>query len=220
MVSWLMWPSDFYNTLWKIIIRPPRDVYALEELGPAKFVLGQRLYERRDMQLKSCRGYALECSHFVPSQDPDAKRPCVVYLHGASCSRLGALHTLPVLLPRDLTVFCLDLSGSGRSEGEYISLGHHEEKDLLVVLRHLRNSGLVTSIGLWGRSMGAVTSIIRCSEDHEVFACVLDSPFSNFLALAEEFVSKVPVPQLILDMVLDSIRDPCGGRGLPRGGAL
>jgi len=201
--------TDAYSMLWKMIIRPPRDVYSLEELGPAKFRLGKRVYERKDLQLKSPRGFMLECSHFIPSKAPTAKRPCVVYLHGNCSSRLEAFDALPVLLPRDLTVFCLDLAGSGRSEGEYISLGHHEEKDLLVVLEHLRATNEVTSIGLWGRSMGAVTSILRAGDDLGLAACVLDSPFGDLKTVAEELVNRgrFKVPQFIVNMGIELIRN-------------
>lgn len=200
--------TDAYSMLWKMIIRPPRDVYSLEELGPSKFRLGKRVYERKDLQLRSPRGMMLECSHFAPSKSPEAKRPCVVYLHGNCSSRLEAFDALPVLLPRDLTVFCFDLSGSGRSEGEYISLGHHEEKDLLTVLEYLRSSGTVTSVGLWGRSMGAVTSILRASEDYGLAACVLDSPFGDLKTVAEELVNRgrFKVPQFIVGMGIELIR--------------
>uniref|UniRef100_A0A7S1MDD3 Serine aminopeptidase S33 domain-containing protein n=1 Tax=Alexandrium catenella TaxID=2925 RepID=A0A7S1MDD3_ALECA len=205
--SWLGRISDTYNMLWKMVIRPPRDLYSPEELGPAKFRLGKRVYERRDLQLRSGRG-VLECSHFVPAKSPEAKRPCVVYLHGNCSSRLEAFDALPVLLPRDLTVFCLDLSGSGRSDGEYISLGHHEEKDLRVVLQHLRSLDTVTAIGLWGRSMGATTSILRAEEDHDLAACVLDSAFRDLQTVAEELVSRgrFPVPQFLLSWALEMIR--------------
>lgn len=207
--SWFGRVTDAYNMLWKMIIRPPRDVYSLEELGPAKFRLGKRIYERIDLQLESCRGHVLECSHFVPAKSPDAVRPCVVYLHGNCSSRLEAFDALPVLLPRDMTVFCMDLSGSGRSGGEYISLGHHEEKDLSTVLRHLRATGKVSSIGLWGRSMGAATSILRAAEDQDLAGCVLDSAFCDISTVAEELVNRgrIKVPQFILNMGLEVIRN-------------
>jgi len=206
--SWFSRVSDAYNMLWKMIIRPPRDVYSLEELGPAKFRLGKRIYERRDLQLRSARGHVLECSHFVPAKSPEALRPCVVYLHGNCSSRLEAFDALPVLLPRDLTVFCLDLSGSGRSEGEYISLGHHEEKDLEVVLEHLRQTGRVSSIGLWGRSMGAATSILRAADDPDLSAAVLDSAFGDLRTVAEELVNRgsIKIPQFLVNMGLEVIR--------------
>lgn len=43
------------------------------------------------------------------------------------------------------------------SEGEYISLGWHEIDDVEIVVKYLRNTGKISNIGLWGRSMGAVT---------------------------------------------------------------
>lgn len=211
--AWLGRITDTYDMLWKMVIRPPRDLYDTEELGPSKFRLGKRVYERRDLQLTSTRG-VLECSHFFPAKTPEAKRPCVVYLHGNCSSRLEAFDALPVLLPRDFTVFCLDLSGSGRSEGEYISLGHHEEKDLRVVLQHLRGLGSVTSIGLWGRSMGATTSILRAAEDHDLSACVLDSAFGDLRTVAEELVNRgrIRVPQFLVNMAFEVIRTEVNSR--------
>jgi len=205
--SWLGKVGDTYNMLWKIVIRPPRDLYSPEELGPVKFRLGKRVYERRDLQLRSSRG-VLECSHFLPAKPQEVPRPCVVYLHGNCSSRLEAFDALPVLLPRDLTVFCLDLSGSGRSDGEYISLGHHEERDLKVVLQHLRSLDTVSTIGLWGRSMGATTSILRAAEDHALAACVLDSAFRDLRTVAEELVTRgrFPVPQFLLSWALEMVR--------------
>jgi len=44
------------------------------------------------------------------------------------------------------------------SEGDYISLGYYEKDDLSCVVDHLRKTEKVTTIGLWGRSMGAVTA--------------------------------------------------------------
>mmetsp|Transcript_22959 Transcript_22959/g.53713 ORF Transcript_22959/g.53713 Transcript_22959/m.53713 type:complete len:492 (-) Transcript_22959:61-1536(-) len=207
--QWVSRIKDTYSTLWKMAIRPPRDVYALDELGPTRFRLGKRVYERKDLQLKNCRGQQLECSHFIPAKNPDATRPCVIYLHGNCSSRLEAFDALPVLLPRDITVFSLDLSGSGRSEGEYISLGHHEEKDLKAALQHLRSLANVSAIGLWGRSMGAATAILCVAEDPDIKAVVLDSAFGALRTVAEELVSRgrITVPQFILNMAMELIRN-------------
>merc|ERR1712151_1319642 len=90
--------------------------------------------------------------------------------------------------------------------GEYISLGYQEEKDLADVLRYLRRLGM-TSVGLWGRSMGAATAILRVAKDRSVGACVLDSPFGNLRVVAEEMVnSVVTLPQFIVDMALEVVR--------------
>lgn len=63
------------------------------------------------------------------------------------------------LLP-DICVFTFDFAGSGLSEGEFVSLGWYERDDLETVVSFLRDTNSVSTIGLWGRSMGAVTSIM------------------------------------------------------------
>lgn len=211
--SWMWRITDVYDMLWKMVIRPPRDMYGLEELGPEKFRLGKKIYIRRDLQLMSSRG-VLECSHFLPARHPEAQRPCVVYLHGNCSSRLEAFDALPVLLPHDVTVFCLDLSGSGRSDGEYISLGFHEEGDLRAALEHLKSMPGVSSIGLWGRSMGATTSILRASQDRDLAACVLDSAFQDLKTVADELVGKgrFPVPSFLSGWAFDMVRNECINR--------
>lgn len=112
------------------------------------------------------------------------------------------------LLQRDLSVFCMDLSGSGWSDGEFISLGYHEQQDLRVVLDHLRTCDFVSSIGLWGRSMGAVTAILRASEDPSIAACVLDSPFSSLRKVAEELVAskRINLPGFLTEIALQLVR--------------
>lgn len=48
-----------------------------------------------------------------------------------------------------------------------------------MVIEYLRLTQKVGLIGLWGRSMGAVTSIFYTSNDPSIAGMVLDSPFSN-----------------------------------------
>lgn len=209
--QWSKAVTEAYNTLWKMIIRPPRATYSMAELGPNEFQIKDEIFERHDMQVFNDRGLKLECSHFRPAKrSPNAEEeplPCVIYAHGNRSSRLEVVELLPELLHRRLTVFALDLSGSGLSEGEYISLGYYEEQDLKAVIRTLRESGRVTSIGLWGRSMGAVTSIFRAAEDWSLAALVLDSPFSNLPAVAQELVlSQTSIPQFVLNKALQIVR--------------
>ena len=50
-------------------------------------------------------------------------------------------------------------------------------------------------IGLWGRSMGAVTSIFHAARDTSIAGMVLDSPFSNLNKLSLELAktyTKIP----------------------------
>ena len=134
----------------------------------------------------------LKCSFFEPvdAERPAAQLPCVVYLHANSSSRTEGARYARLLLKAAITMFCFDFSGSGHSDGEYVSLGWWEREDVKVVVDHLRRSGRVSTIGLWGRSMGAVTALLHADRDPSIAGLVLDSPFSDINKLAEELYRK------------------------------
>ncbi|GFP94137.1 uncharacterized protein yqkd, partial [Phtheirospermum japonicum] len=173
------------------------------------FTLAGRKYKREDVELRNERGHTLKCSHYVPSQFPDdSPLPCVVYCHGNSGCRADANEAAVVLLPSNITVFTLDFSGSGLSDGDYVSLGWHEKNDLKVVLSHLRSNTKVSRIGLWGRSMGAVTSLLYGAEDPSIAGMVLDSAFSNLFNLMLELadVYKIRLPKFTVKMAVQYMR--------------
>lgn len=198
-----------YKDLWKSIIRPPRDNYSIPDLGPEEFEIKGRIFKRTDLQLVNSRKLKLECSFFEPVEDHRvaAELPCVIYLHGNCSSRIEALPAVQALLPANITVFCFDMAGSGLSEGEYISLGWYERDDVDCVISYLRNSGKVSCIGLWGRSMGAVTALLHIDRDPSIAGAVLDSPFANLRQLAEELAkSYTKLPGFVLSSVMYFIK--------------
>lgn len=75
---------------------------------------------------------------------PLADTPCVVYVHGNASCRIealsGCLTTCAIL---GVACCALDCSGSGHSDGEFISLGLHEADDVKAVVDCLKgNYGL------------------------------------------------------------------------------
>ena len=96
-----------YDDLWKAIIRPGRDKYQQEELGPFKFEINGKCYKRTDFELINNRGLKLICSFWEPF-DEERERinlPCVIYLHGNSSSRCEAYAEVKYLLPRNICLF-------------------------------------------------------------------------------------------------------------------
>ncbi|CAI8590761.1 unnamed protein product [Vicia faba] len=171
----------------KFIIRPPRAEYdPKSDLLDYEFMLKGKWFQRKDLEIKNSRGDVLQCSHYMPIVSPDGKPlPCVIYCHG---NRVDASETAMVLLPSNITVFALDFSGSGVSGGEHVTLGWNEKDDLRAVVNYLRTDESVSLIGLWGRSMGAVTSLMYAAEDPSIAGMVLDSPFSDLVDLMMELV--------------------------------
>ena len=167
-----------YSDAWKAIIRPERDEYTEGDLGLRSFLLGDKEFKRTDIAIKNERGLKLSCSFFEPidSQRVAKELPCVIYLHGNSSSRMEAIPYANLFLPSDITLFCFDFAGSGKSDGEYVSLGWWEREDLKVVINYLRETGRVSTIALWGRSMGAVTALLYANRDPSLAGIVVDSP--------------------------------------------
>ena len=200
-----------YETLWKFIIRPPRDEYTESMLGNKIFKYNSKQYERKDFDLMSTQGYILKCSFIEPTKAfrTMTKMPVVIYLHGNSSSRMEGLNMAKVLLKRDINLFIFDFAGSGLSEGEYISLGYHENHDLGNVIDFVEKIPGVGKIGLWGRSMGAATGMIYTHKDKRVRAVCLDSPFADFERLARELVKKhlsFNLPGFIVGGMLSIVR--------------
>ena len=134
-----------WETLVNLVCRPPRYTYDPDDvLGPKRFRIDGRLFERIDVEVMNRRRQRLRCSHYLPIIEGSrggqhTKFPCVIYCHGNCGSRVDASDCLDLLLPQSISVFAFDFSGSGLSDGETISLGFYEQDDLMAVIEYLRS---------------------------------------------------------------------------------
>ncbi|KAJ1496437.1 Alpha/Beta hydrolase protein, partial [Baffinella frigidus] len=187
-----------------LICRPPRKQYTVEELGPSRYLLHEQMCIRRDLELRNRMKMKLFCSHYLPvntdSLKVDVPVPCVVYLHGNSGSRMDADDLVDFYLEHNISVFSVDFSGCGQSEGEYVTLGHREKEDLQTVLDYLAELPYISHVGLYGRSMGAATALLVAADDkyyHRIRGMVLDSCYTSvrqvLQELAKKYVGKVPL---------------------------
>lgn len=192
------------------VIRPPRANYSpSSDLLEQEFLLKGKKYVRKDLQVINGRGHVLQCSHYMPHTiSEDLPLPCVIYCHGNSGCRADANEAAIILLPSNITVFTLDFSGSGLSDGNYVSLGWNEMDDLQAAVNYLRTQKLISRIGLWGRSMGAVTSLRYGAQDPSIAGMVLDSPFSNLNDLMMELVDvyKIRLPKFTVKVAVQYMR--------------
>jgi len=203
--------SNGYAELVNAIIRPPRAEYDFADLGPTNFEWHGRPFQRVDLELVNPRDLTLQCSHWLPVEETAATRPCLIYLHGNSSARIEAISYLALCLSIGATLFAVDLSGSGKSDGDWVSLGFWERDDLATVVAHLRASGTVSTIALWGRSMGAVCALCHGHRDPSISAMICDGPFADLPQLVEELVQKardhgLSVPSFIVSIALRLVR--------------
>ena len=195
-----------YDSLWKYIIRPPRYNYTEDTLGPLSFVYKGKIYKRKDYDLLSSMGYIMKCSYIEPeiTNRPKDVMPLVLYLHGNGSSRVEGINIIEELLKRDINIFLFDFPGCGLSEGDYISLGYHEKDDVGIIIDFIENIPGVGNIGIWGRSMGAATTLLYAHKDQRIKAICLDSPFADFRKLAKELaLNNFNYPNFLIDTILN-----------------
>ncbi|KAK7233336.1 palmitoyl-(protein) hydrolase [Aureococcus anophagefferens] len=205
--------SNGYQELVNAIIRPPRAEYDMDDLGPASFEWHGHAFQRVDLELVNPRGMRLACSHWSPAHRTAASppRPCLVYLHGNSSARVEAVSHLALCLSIGIDLFALDFAGSGKSDGDWVSLGYWERDDLATVVAHLRASGKVSTVALWGRSMGSACALCHGHRDPSISAMVCDGAFADLPQLAEELVQKardhgLSVPGFVVSIALRMVR--------------
>ncbi|EIE23571.1 alpha/beta-hydrolase [Coccomyxa subellipsoidea C-169] len=206
--------GGMWDQLVDCICRPPRDEYSIEQLAggtKGRFSISGHQCQRDDFTLVSKAGFKLECSHYKPEETAVAGEnslPIVIYCHCNSGSRRDAEEALHVLMPHGIHVVTLDFAGSGRSEGHWVSLGAHEVEDLGVLVAHVREKFPGAMIGLWGRSMGAVTALLYSQRDPSIAGVIVDSPFSRLKDLMVELTEeqKLPIPRAFMRMALSMMK--------------
>ncbi|CAM9595033.1 unnamed protein product [Chrysoparadoxa australica] len=208
--------SQGYESLVMAIVRPPRSKYEISDLGSVTLAVGGGLVMRRnDFSFENRRGMRIQASQWCPAFVADPGRlPCVVYLHGNSSSRMDIVRArlLRMLSFVGCTVIGFDFGGSGRSEGENVTLGYYEQDDVADLLAHVRSKGWGDRFTLWGRSMGAASATLFTAKygavAQGVLGVVLDSPFASFRQLCMDLVraGQVKVPKVALRAAMMLIR--------------
>ena len=140
-------------------------------------------------------------------------KSCILYLHPNSGSRADVVRTkiMSVAAQAKCAVCGFDFAGCGLSEGNNISLGVREKEDVCRIIEILLSKG-VRRIILWGRSMGAATSVMTQGAYHPllqgvIVGMILDSPFTSFNGLAHEYShTHVPLSSLVLPPAIAYLR--------------
>ncbi len=139
----------------------------------------------------------LQVSHYDVEEHP--AEGAVIYLHGNSGCRADFRHHVREVVDNCLALLTFDFSGSGLSQGEFVTLGLNESADLADVLLWARRTLPYKRYFLWGRSMGAVTALrYAASAPRDVAAVIADSPFISFRELLTDFGrSKTILPKML-----------------------
>lgn len=185
------------------IIRPPRSIYDLDEMPQIIPIKDYGNITRHPVEFLNCRKQKIIGSYYQPNEELPEKS-CVIYLHGNASCQIDGTYIIPAFVPAGIGVFCLDTSGSGLSDGEYVSLGFLEKDDVIAACNFLREEYQITKFALYGHSMGAANVFFCLDADQEkkedsssqytIVAAVADSPFSSLEQEMRDLAGRFSIP--------------------------
>lgn len=131
-------------------------------------------------------------------------KPTVIALHGVTGNRTSMLRFAMVLYQAGFNVFVFDGRGHGLSQGEFVTYGYHETRDISALIDYLIREHKVRekSIGLIGMSMGAAIALQVAARDKRIRAVWAESPFSSLEQISAEYIADATrLPQSMLKPV-------------------
>ena len=158
-----------YEKLWKSLIRPQRYPYSEEDLGGSFLIFDNSFATRMDFKLKNTLNEEFYLSLYIPCDEEKNltfEMNYIIYAHTHNGSRTEGLHLVEDFIEKNLGVAVFDFRANGYSSGKYVTLGWFEALDLNEVVRFLKFEAKANSICIWGRSMGASSSIFFLSQKY------------------------------------------------------
>lgn len=147
------------------------------------------------------RGWLLPC---------EGSDELIIIVHGNGNNRddrsIGIMDIAAALVTYGYNVLMFDLRGCGESDGNMVSGGYYEQKDLEGAVRYAGELGFDT-IGVLGFSLGAVTTLITAADNEEIDAVVSDSSYADLTDIMEtEFTKRTSAPSFLLKPILFMIK--------------
>ncbi|OIJ13788.1 hypothetical protein BKP35_08385 [Anaerobacillus arseniciselenatis] len=130
---------------------------------------------------------------WVPAQNDGVEveaEHTVIFAHGygdvRTQEKITTLQLAKRLTNEGYHVLLFDFRGSGKSDGELVTIGQFEKDDLLGATSFVKEEKGSEKISVIGWSMGAVTAILAMTESDDIRAVVADSPFADL----EEYLTE------------------------------
>ena len=155
-----------------------------QELTPADFG-----FDYREVSIRSSDGLEL-AGWWVPGNDPSRAVVLVPGIDGDKSDR-HVVKTASVYARAGYGVLMIDLRAQGRSEGERVTMGYKEVRDVHGALSWLNERGFAPrEIVLHGFSMGGAT-VLRAAPESGVAAVVEESAYADLPLILRQQLPKI-----------------------------
>ena len=147
-------------------------------------------FDAEDWTIQSFDGLSLCATHFKPKK---SSHRWVLLLHGYGLSKEHAWHYSKEYLTHNYHIVTPDLRACGDSEGQYITMGAFEAKDVADWTRRIVEKDPQARIVLHGVSMGAAAVMLAEGENlpHNVVAVIEDSGYADAYSLFATEIDKI-----------------------------
>ena len=129
---------------------------------------------------------------YVPNSNDNA----VITLSGIGGNRGQMVPTAETYINWGFSALLPDLRGTGESQGDLVSIGYHERKDLIACVRWLQDRGIKT-VGAHGFSLGAATVCFAMKELPDLGFAVVESSYDTMQDATEHRLAAVHLPRFI-----------------------
>lgn len=140
---------------------------------------------------------------YLPAENSER---VIIMVHGGEGHRADP-HVRMLDIASDLVkggynVLMFDLRGHGQSDGNRMSAGYYEKRDLIGAVDYIKGRNF-EHIGVLGFSMGAATALMAAAENGDIDAVVADSSFADLKDMMEpEFSKRTNFPKFFLPSLL------------------
>jgi pimeloyl-ACP methyl ester carboxylesterase len=181
-----------------VIIRPFRTHYDLDSIDPIHHTPNLPPVPQIPMQFQNRYNKTIVGSFYPSGIYPtEPIHRAIIYAHGNEGCQYQGRWMVPYFAPHGISLFLFDSSGSGESEGEFVSLGLTESDDLFDTMNFLSDQLHFTEFVLAGRSMGAAAVLLAAPRHPWVKGVIVDSSFSSLNDLFFDVCARLNIPRFL-----------------------
>ena len=139
-----------------------------------------------DISIQVGDGHTLS-GWYIPAEASDK---AVIFIHGHGADRHEGMRWFKAVHQAGFNILAFDLRNQGKSAKSFSTMGYFEKRDVIGALDYLQQQKQIESIGIFGTSMGAATSIMAMVDDSRIAAGVFEAGWANLDDLYSEIIEQ------------------------------
>ena len=139
-----------------------------------------------DISIQVDDGHTLS-GWYMPAEASDK---AVIFVHGHGADRHEGMRWFKAIHQAGFNILAFDLRNQGKSAKSFSTMGYFEKRDVIGALDYLQQQRQIQSIGIFGISMGAATSIMAMVDDSRIAAGVFEAGWANLDDLYSEIIEQ------------------------------